>query len=48
MVLTEAVVHREELLLVSHQDVCAPPENAKFSIPAVGKIIHIYINISAS
>ena len=26
-VLTEPVVHREELLLVPDQDVCAPPEN---------------------
>ena len=29
MVLTESVVHREELLLVPNQDVCAPPENEK-------------------
>ena len=27
MMLTESVIHREELLLISHQDVCAPPED---------------------
>ena len=29
VVLTEPVVHREELLLVPDQYVCAPPENEK-------------------
>ena len=29
MVLTEPVVHREELLLVPHQDVCAPPKSER-------------------
>ena len=40
MVLTESVVHREELLLVSHQDVCAPPQHER-RIALFAKKIHI-------
>ena len=47
MMLTESVIHREELLLVSDQDVCAPPEN-EIRMVIFAKKIHIYINSCAS